>query len=69
MNTASSVFGASMPADPEAKAAATNSTAGVSGPGYGPDGREEVDVRVEARNQMEAFDPEAQEYPDELIGR
>lgn len=54
---------APMPADPEAKAAAERSTAGVSGPGYGADGREEVDVRVED------FDPEGQDYPDELIGR
>ncbi len=54
---------AGLPADPEAKDAAERSTAGVSGPGYGPDGREEVDVRVED------FDPENQDYPDELINR
>jgi hypothetical protein len=62
------------PADPEAMAAAERSTAGVSGPGYAPDGREEVDVRqesVDSRNRAEidAFDPENQEYPEELIQR
>ena len=36
-----------IPSDKEAMAAAANSTAGVKGPGYGPDGREEVDVRYE----------------------
>lgn len=38
---------ASIPADAEAKAAATRSTAGVSGPGYDASGREKVDVRFE----------------------
>ena len=41
--------GVAMPADAEAMAAAERATAGVSGPGYGADGREEVDVRVESR--------------------
>jgi len=64
---------ASTPADPEAKAAATRSTAGVSGPGYTPDGREEVDVRTEQREPKSARDldlfAEGMEYPDDLIKR
>lgn len=36
-----------IPSDKEAMAAAERSTAGVKGPGYKPDGREEVDVRYE----------------------
>ncbi len=36
-----------IPSDAEAKAAAERSTAGVSGPGYSADGREETDVRYE----------------------
>jgi len=39
---------ASVPGDKEAMAAATNSTAGVSGPGYNGSGREKVDVRAES---------------------
>ena len=71
---------AGIPADPEAKAAATNATAGVSGPGYTADGREETDVRYEdvsqrrpaaRKNTIEdtdvgAFDPTQFDYPDEL---
>jgi hypothetical protein len=38
---------AGVPADKEAMAAATNSTAGVKGPGYNGSGREKVDTRVE----------------------
>ena len=44
---------ATMPADKEAMAAAERATAGVSGQGYGPDGREEVDVRVEGAEYRE----------------
>lgn len=56
--------GAPMPADREAMAGAINSTAGVSGPGYGPDGREEVDVRVEGREQYGEDFFLSQGYPD-----
>jgi len=63
----------STPADPEAKAAATRSTAGVKGPGYTPDGREEVDVRTEQREPATAHEldlfAEGMEYPTDLIGR
>jgi len=38
---------ASVPSDAEAMAAATNSTAGVKGPGYNGSGREKVDTRIE----------------------
>lgn len=38
---------ASVPSDKEAMAAATNATAGVSGPGYNGSGREKIDVRSE----------------------
>jgi len=48
--------GAPMPADREAMAPAINSTAGVSGPGYGPDGREEVDVRTEGYQEPTRYD-------------
>jgi hypothetical protein len=48
--------GAPMPADREAMAPAINSTAGVSGPGYGADGREEVDVRTESYQEPRVYD-------------
>ncbi|HET6495401.1 MAG TPA: hypothetical protein VFH61_08570, partial [Thermoleophilia bacterium] len=46
---------ANMPSDREAQAAATRSTAGVSGPGYADDGREEIDVRQESRGNRPAL--------------
>ncbi len=72
---------APIPADREAMAAATRSTAGVSGPGYGADGREEVDVRTEQRvprgrgnvngNSLSEIlaGIEDQSYPGELVSR
>lgn len=74
---------ANMPADREAMAAATRSTAGVSGQGYGADGREEVDVRNEDRQPRSRgrgdvnggsmadiiAGIENQSYPDELLQR
>lgn len=67
-----------IPADAEAKAAAERSTAGVSGPGYTADGREETDVRYEdvsqqrpaarqntfADSDVGAFDPTQFDYPE-----
>ena len=49
---------AGVPADKEAMAAMSHS-AGVTGPGYGPDGREEIDVRSEAREPVGADELEA----------
>ena len=61
----------SVPADPEAKAAAARSTAGVKGPGYGPDGREEVDVRTEDHEPATADELDdfaaGMEYPTDLV--
>jgi hypothetical protein len=62
---------ASVPSDKEAMAAATNSTAGVSGPGYNGSGREKVDTRVEDEgvDQYDDRDPDGDlAFAESMLG-